>query len=172
MIKKKKNPTRFILHCAPLETPQSLIFRRNFFRNSKLTVETESSSHREWSRGAACMTKNHGPGIHVKDKRRIKSYASRLPSYERELCSKYLNVEHIVERDKGGRGEGEALLKEFRGSWIEREEEESEGLEEQAAREKELTGARLKVLIVWRPITLSLSLSLSPPSFLSFFLWE
>ena len=62
------------------------------------------------------MTKNHGPGIHVRDKRRIKSYASRLPSYERELCSKYLNVEHIVERDKGGRGEGEALLKEFRGS--------------------------------------------------------
>lgn len=118
------------------------------------------------------MTKNHGPGIHVRDKRRIKSYASRLPSYERELCSKYLNVEHIVERDKGGGGRREGGFAER----ISRKLNRARG-----GRERRIRGTSCKRKgAYWSSVesadrlapyySVFLSLSLSPPSFLSFFL--
>lgn len=116
------------------------------------------------------MTKNHGPGIHVKDKRRIKSYASRLPSYERELCSKYLNVEHIVERDKGGGGRREGGFAER----ISRKLNRARG-----GRERRIRGTSCKRKgAYWSSVEsadrlapyYSVSLSLSLSSFLPFFL--
>lgn len=116
------------------------------------------------------MTKNHGPGIHVKDKRRIKSYASRLPSYERELCSKYLNVEHIVERDKGGGGGREGGFAER----ISRKLNRARG-----GRERRIRGTSCKRKgAYWSSVEsadrlapyYSVSLSLSLSSFLPFFL--